>query len=74
MGYLLQKPWAAPYQTSTREKTVPMVSRKEKDIINSGLRILAQIIARDIYSRWCGDIKDKSRIYKAKKPKERAKS
>jgi len=51
-----------------------MVSKSQKDIINSGLRILAQIIARDIYSRWCSDIKDKSRIYKVKKPKERTKS
>jgi hypothetical protein len=56
-----------------KEKMVEVATRKEKDHIKSGLRILAKIIARDIYGKWIGSI-DNGKAGKINKLKEKAKS
>jgi len=53
---------------------VIMATKTEKDHVKRGLRILAKIIARDIYGRcMIGMSKDRN-IRKIKKIKEKAKS
>lgn len=50
------------------------MNRQEKKYLKDGLRILAQIIVRDIYSRWRGEIKKGSYKNNLNKVKENAKS
>jgi hypothetical protein len=52
---------------------VVMVIKKEKDHIRCGLRILAKIIARDVYGKWLGSINN-TKTGKINKLKEKAKS
>ena len=52
---------------------VAMVTKKEKAHTTSGLRILAKIIARDIYGKWIGSIEN-DKDGKINKLKEKAKS
>ena len=56
-----------------KEKMVEVATKKEKDHITSGLRILAKIIARDLYSKWLGSINN-TKDGKINKLKERVKS
>ena len=56
-----------------KEKMVEVATKKEKDQVICGLRILAKIIARDIYSKWIGSM-DTNKAGKINKLKERAKS
>ena len=51
---------------------VEVATRKEKDYIRCGLRILAKIIARDVYGKWLGSINNKTQ--NIDKLKEKAKS
>ena len=51
-----------------------MVNKKDRECLKGGLRILAKIIARDIYGKWRGGIERDSNKNKLDKVKEKVKS